>query len=298
MRTMSTDNIASRAEQENQFTTTHHVYEPHKAGLPPLQSYIVELWRRREFAAESSRAGLRAANTMTFFGQLWMVLNPLLLAAVYFILVNVLAGGGRGLDFFASLTAGLFMFYFIQSSMSTGAQSVVGGGKLLLNTAFPRLLMPFSAVRSAWYRFLPTVPVYFIFHLWSGRPFSWATLLVFPFIGMIILFSLGLASLFGALQVYFRDTTAFLPYFSRIWLYMSPVLWTIDDLDGKFLAYAKILQAVNPLFSLLGGYKEALVSGTVPPLSVWVGAFLWSTIVFAIGCLFFMSREREFAVRL
>src|SRR5690606_36568026 len=225
-----------------------HVYEPHKAGLPPLRTYIIELWRRREFASESSKAGLRAANTMTFFGQLWMVINPLLLAGVYYILVNVLAGGGRGLDFFASLTAGLFMFYFIQSSMSTGAGSVVGGGKLLLNTAFPRLLMSFSAVRSAWFRFLPTVPVYFVFHICSGRPFTWATLLVIPFVGMIILFSIGLAALFGALQVYFRDTTAFLPYFSRIWLYMSPVLWTIDDLDGKFLAYAKILQAVNPLF--------------------------------------------------
>jgi len=74
-----------------------------------------------------------------------------------------------------------------------------------------------------------------------------------------------------------------------------------------FLAYVSSL-ALSGAAALRGGVSAdamadflllaALVSGTVPPLSVWVGAFLWSTIVFAIGCLFFMSREREFAVRL
>ncbi len=70
-----------------------HVYEPHKAGLPPLKEYFKELWRRREFAIEMSRATLRAQNSDTVFGVLWNVLNPLLLAAVYYVLVVVLSGG-------------------------------------------------------------------------------------------------------------------------------------------------------------------------------------------------------------
>ena len=64
------------------------VYEPHRAGLPPLRPYVTELWRRRHFAAELSRATMRAANTRTFFGQVWLILNPLLLAFVYYVLVK------------------------------------------------------------------------------------------------------------------------------------------------------------------------------------------------------------------
>ena len=114
---------------------TLHVYEPHRAGLPKkLGPYFRELWERREFAAEMSRSGIRAANTRTVFGQIWLVLNPLLLALVYYLLVNVLSRQSQGMDFFAHLTAGLFTFYFISGCMSTGAASVVGGGRLLLNT--------------------------------------------------------------------------------------------------------------------------------------------------------------------
>ena len=50
-------------------------------GLPPLVPYFRELWHRRPFATEMSKATMRGANTSTFFGQAWLVLNPLLLAA-------------------------------------------------------------------------------------------------------------------------------------------------------------------------------------------------------------------------
>ena len=66
--------------EENEFTSERHVYEPHKIGIPPLRPYVRELWRRREFAREMSRTNLRAQHFNTVFGQLWLVLNPLMLA--------------------------------------------------------------------------------------------------------------------------------------------------------------------------------------------------------------------------
>src|SRR3712207_5440560 len=79
--------------EENEFTATRHVYEPHRVGLPKLGPYLREVWRRREFAAELSRTKLRSQHFNTVFGQLWLVLNPLLLGLVYFILVDILQRG-------------------------------------------------------------------------------------------------------------------------------------------------------------------------------------------------------------
>lgn len=292
---MSTVNAVTAGEDVNEFTTIHHVYEPHKAGLPPLIGYFRELWRRREFAREASKSDMKAANSLTVFGQLWLIINPLLLAAVYFLLVNVIAGGkARGMEYFAHLTAGLFTFYLVSGSMQTGAGSVVGGGKLLMNTSFPRLLLPLSAVRTAFFRFLPTMPVYFVFHLLAGNPLSWRTLTALPFLVMLIGFSAGLAAFFATLQVYFRDTTAFMPYFVRIWLYLSPVIWLISDVPKAMAPYVHL----NPVYPMLGGFTEALVQGKVPGWHLWLEGTVFSIVVFAVGCLFFMSREREFAVRL
>ncbi len=279
---------------------TYQRYEPHRAGLPNLKVYFRELWRRREFASEMSKAGMRGANSMTFFGQAWLVINPLLLAGVYYFIVQVIGGGSRGANgwtYFSHLTGGLFCFYYIQGSIGAGAASVVGAGKLILNTAFPRLLMPLSAVRTGFYRFLPTLPVYFVFHILAGNPFNLVTLFVAPiFLMLISVFTAGLAGLFAALQVYFRDTAAFLPYIMRLWLYVSPVLWTVDMISGHGAALK--LAPFNPLYPLLGGYGLALQNGTMPGLQMWLLAIFWTALSCLFGFGYFISRERDFAVRL
>src|SRR6476619_2745253 len=143
---MSTTVDAPR-ERENEFTTRRHVYEPHKVGLPPIWPYIQEFWRRREFAVELSRTNLRSQHYMTTFGQLWLILNPILLGFVYFLLVDILHHH-KNAD------------YFIQQSLNQSVKSVVTGGKLILNSAFPRALLPMASVRTAFFRFLPTLLIY------------------------------------------------------------------------------------------------------------------------------------------
>jgi teichoic acid transport system permease protein len=281
-----------------EFEPVYHYYGPHRAGLPPLIPYFRELWRRRAFAAEMSRATMRGANTSTFFGQAWLILNPLLLAAVYYVLVTIIKQRNDP-EFFAHLTLGLFAFQLVGTSITSGATSVTSSGKLLLNTPFPRLLIPLSAVRTAFFRFLPTVPVYFVFHLifltnvWSPK-----MLLALYFLGTMVVFGMGLAAFFAAVQVYFRDTSSFLPFFVRIWMYLSPILWAPEDILGRFSGPIMTLIQLNPMYSMIGGYSELLQTDNWPPLYMWISAGVWALAAAVIGFLYFISREREFAVRL
>jgi len=277
------------------------VFEPHKAGLPKLGPYFRDLKARIPFAVQFSRSGIKAAHSQTVFGQLWLVFNPLLLALVYFILINILSTpdpdsnpGAR----FAHIVGGLFVFFFVSGSIATGAGSVTGGGGLILNLAFPRLLMPLAAVRTAFFRFLPTLPVFVIINAILGRPdWSFSMLLGLAFLALIVVFSFGMAAFFAAVQVYFRDTTSFLPYFLRIWLYLSPVLWFVQDAEDKFPTLVDWM-ILNPLFSLIGGWTDLTLLGSVPEPKIWIAATIWAVVAMVGGSLFFMSRERDFAVRL
>src|SRR3954469_20995698 len=161
---------ASHVEHELEWDVEQHVYEPHRVGLPPIGPYIRELWRRREFAYELSRTKLQSQHFDTVFGKLWLVLNPLLLALVYFILVDILRRGHSPPGFFAHLVAGIFAYYFVSGAVRDGARSVVSGGRLVLNTAFPRTLLPLSTVVTSLRRFLPTFLIYIPIHLASGLP--------------------------------------------------------------------------------------------------------------------------------
>jgi teichoic acid transport system permease protein len=285
---------ADRVDRDDDFVGEHHVYESHRRGLPRLSSYLRELWRRREFALELSRTTLRAQHFSTVFGQLWLVINPLLLATVYFLLVEIVAAGQRGAPFFAHLMAGLFAFYFVSGAVTQGANSVVGGGKLILNTAFPRTLLPLSSVLTAFMRFVPTVLVYAVMHVVAGLPIGFHLLSALPVLALLVLFAAGVAMFVATAQVYFRDLSSFLPYLMRIWLYVSPVLYYVSEVPARF----KAIVALNPLYPLLAAWSQVLNEGRLPSPGFLLWGAAWAGGAFFVGAVFFISREREFAVRL
>src|SRR4051794_40370611 len=285
---------ARHHEREVEWAGEEHVYEPHRIGLPPIGPYVRELWRRREFAYELSRTTLQAQHFDTVFGKVWLVLNPLLLAGVYFMLVDIVRRGHSPPGFFAHLVAGIFAYYFVSGAVRDGVKSVVSGGKLVLNTAFPRTLLPLSTVITSFYRFVPTFLIYIPIHLISGLPVGLVDLWILPIVVCLALVAGGLSMFVAALQVYFRDVKSFLPYVLRVWLYASPVLYFAYQVPH---GYKWILKA-NPIGSLLTAWSEVLQRGHSPrPIDMLLG-LAWGLVLFVGGALFFMSRERDFAVRL
>ena len=280
--------------RENDFAEVHHVYEPHLVGLPPLLPYIREAWRRRSFAVELSRTKLRAQHFNTVFGQLWLVLNPLLLAGVYFVLVDILRGGSSREGFFAHLVAGIFAYHLVSDAVRQGTKSVVSGGRLILNTAFPRVLLPLGSVISAVKRFLPCLVIYVPVHIVSGLPVDLNLLWVLPLLGLLVVMASGLAMIVGALQVYFRDLKNFMPYLLRVWLFASPVLYFADEMPEKY----RFLLDLNPLGQLLSAWSDVINLGGTPSGRELIVASAWAFGTLIVGFLFFVSREREFAVRL
>jgi teichoic acid transport system permease protein len=291
-----------------------HVYAPHKASLPPLGPYLREFWNRRRFAYELSRATQKANHFDSPLGALWLVLNPMLLGFVYFLLISVLSGGvGDWKANLGRILIGIFTWYYASNSMNLGSASITAGGRLILNQAFPRALLPLSSVISAALMYLPTIPVYIVYYLLASKFDTYEpvpgtsepaahhlpgldnpALLWFPLLLVILTIEcFGLAMIFATMTVYFRDTSKFLGYFLRIWLYLTPVLYDISKLeDHKWVLY------LNPLGPIIGSITRLWTDG-VPPGPYLLGAAVgWAFIMLLFGSYIFVSRERDFAVRI
>ncbi len=274
-------------------STPLQVYEPFRAGLPPLRKYWRSLWSRRTFISEYSRSELREQHFDSIFGQLWLILNPLLLSGVYFLLIVIIGGSGGAIRY-GHLTASLFLFYLVSNSLSGGVKSVTAGQRLILNTAFPRMMLPISATVIAFFKFIPTLFVFLIMRTVLGLPFGWEMLWSIPIILIALMFSLGVAILISTINVYFRDIASFLPYLIRTLLYLSPILYEASSLKPEL----RILEYFNPLFPILDSWSLAVVHSQTPHLSSMLSSIAWALGVLLIGTYFFLSREREFAVRL
>jgi teichoic acid transport system permease protein len=269
------------------------VYEPFRAGLPKLGRYWKSLWARRTFIKEYSKSELREQHFNSVFGQLWLVLNPLLLSGVYFILI-VIIGGATDSTRYVHLTASLFLFYLVANSLTGGVKSVTAGQRLILNSAFPRIMLPVAAVVIALFRFFPTLIVFLLIKAVVGSPFTFQMFWAIPILLITIFLSLALAITISCINVYFRDIASFLPYLTRTLLYLSPILYEAAALNPSL----RVIEVINPLFPILDSWSRALVHGEVPQISSMLQGLAWATGIFVAGTYFFLSREREFAVRL
>jgi ABC-type polysaccharide/polyol phosphate export permease len=173
-------------------------------------------------------------------------------------------------------------------------KSITAGQRLILNTAFPRIMLPISAVVIAIFKFLPNLAVFLVIITVLGLPFSWQMLWAIPVLLTTMLLALGLAVTISCINVYFRDIASFLPYMTRTLLYLSPILYEAADLKPKL----KTLELFNPLFPILDSWSRALVHGQAPISSHLLIALGWAVGIFLVGTYSFLSREREFAVRL
>ncbi len=258
-----------------------------------MRTYMRSLWHRRAFVAEFARSQLREQNFGSVFGQLWLILNPLLLSGVYFLLIYVI-GGTSDATRFAHLTASLFLFYLIANSLTGGVKAITSGQRLILNTSFPRIMLPISAVVVAILRFLPTLAVAFVIHALVGLPYSWQMLWAIPILFVAVVMGLGLAILMSCINVYFRDISSMLPYLTRSLLYLSPILYEASKVaDG-----IKAFQIFNPLFYLLDSWSRVMVHAQAPTTFGMAHASTFAIAIFVVGTYFFLSRERDFAVRL
>jgi teichoic acid transport system permease protein len=265
-----------------------------KAGrfVAASRKYLQELWSRREFAWYMAMGNLRSRNASTALGLVWWVLNPLLMGAVYYIVFGVILGISRDLSY---LLSGVFVFYYTSTSITTGANSIIQNRTLLVNLQFPRLIMPITAVIEAGVGFLTSIPALYLIigptqGVWPPKRF----LILFPIIFVIqSLFNLGMSALTARVTVPFRDVTNLIPHLLRIWFYLSPILYVATQFE-KLPAFAATLFRLNPMVSLLGVYRSALLGYHFDPTELAFAA-AWAVGIALIAITSFIKYEGKMA---
>lgn len=266
--------------------TSNPVYYSKRAG-----DYLRELWRRREFAWYLAIGNFRARNASTALGLFWWVLNPLLLSGVYFVIFGLIFPVDRDIIY---LMSGMFVFHFTAQSLSGGANSVLQNSRLLVNVPLPRIVLPIAGVIEKTLGFLVSLGLLLVLAVPLAQSVPGpALLLLLITIPLQLLFNLGLACLAGRFAVPFRDIKNVIPYITRIWLYLSPIIWPLSLLDRASESVQE-LASWNPMFSIISVYRTALLDYPFDP--VMLGRFvMWSFLVGVVGVAVFIKYEGKMA---
>ena len=221
------------------------------AQRPPIGVYLRELAHRWSFIMGFATARNIAMYTEAKLGQLWQILAPLLNAGVYFLIFGlIIKGVSRGVpNYLAFLVTGVFVFSFTQRTFISTSKVITDSLPLIRALQFPRASLPLAYVMIELQQMLMSMAVLVVIVLGTGEPFTWYWLLTIPALLLLTAFNAGIGLFAARVGARVNDFAQLLPFLMRTWLYLSGVLYSIQQLVAQHsqnYGWATTLLQLNP----------------------------------------------------
>lgn len=245
-------------------------------------------------------------------GLMWSYVKPLVQFLIYFVALGVFLNLQRGTPNYAIyLFAGIVLVNFFTESLSNATRSIVDNRDLIRKIYLPRELFPVATVWVSAAHFLPQLLVLIGACLvvgWTPSVLQLAAV-VLIFL-MVAVLATGLGLIFGAINVYFRDSENIVDMIVMVVTWASPVLYVWSMVERVMGPWFWIYQ-LNPMTVAVEVFHWAfweptlkadqLTGATMPPdlLTIWLPvAMLITVAVLFIGQLTFRRLAIHFAQEL
>lgn len=181
-------------------------------------------------------------------GFAWLVIQPLLLLAVYsFVFTTIFKArvpDSGGIGFVPYLAIAFWPWTAFSESVLRASNSVSANAALIGKVAIPSEMIPLSTVTATFMMHMAGYLAVLLVIQLLGTPVFWpGLLLALPLLFLMFLFAAGLALLISALQVFIRDVAQILPPLMTFWFFTTPILYSSSVLPDKFALAMKF----NPM---------------------------------------------------
>ncbi len=272
-----------------------------------MTSSLRNLVARRDLVRELTRSEIRSDSADSSIGLLWWFVDPLLMMAIYSLLVVGIFGRGH--------SVGAPYPLFVLCALTPWKQLTTGVGKctrvlrskegLIKSVPFPTVALPLSVVGSSFVYFLAGFGVLVVATaLWPGLPHEgrWLPLVQLPFLMIFQLAAVsGLALATACYGVLVRDLSNVITYLLRAAFYLTPGLYSAERVQAALIARfgettGERLFSVymaNPFAALVTGYRDALLYDRFLEARYWPALALSSLALLGIGWAVYQHYDRR-----
>lgn len=257
------------------------------------EAYVADIWKRRDFVVSLPIEELQSQHLDTFLGNIWHLFDPLISAAIYYLVFGVFLGVGAETDnYILWLVIGVFTYDLTASTISGGAKSIFGRQGLMRSFRFPRAIVPISNalghLLSFSFQFLVIAVCTFATGIGPSR--RW---LLIPLVVLLhTAFNLGGSFIAARLNDSFRDVQEIVPFILRLLRYTTGVMFPVEKFFGKNVLIDFIVSA-NPLVQLINFYRWVLI-GTDLNIGLSIVAVIESVLILWFGFRFFRVAEYRY----
>jgi lipopolysaccharide transport system permease protein len=238
------------------------------------------LTRHRQLTWEMTRREVADRYAGQVLGVFWAVGHPLALMGIYvFVFVKVFQAklGGAvdlpldhstyilSLDYTAYILSGLIPWMAFQESMNKGTTVILGNANLVKQVVFPIEVLPVKTVIASFSTQIVATAVLVAYVLARSGSLPWTYALLPVLFAFEALAMVGVAYIFAAVSVYFRDLKDVVQVFCVAGMYVMPVFYPPDMVPAMF----RPLLYVNPFSYMVWCFQDACCYGRIEHPWAW-----------------------------
>src|SRR6185312_12348518 len=230
-------------------------------GWVPLK--LKDLWEYRELLYFLVWRDIKVRYKQTALGATWAIIQPFFTMVVFSIFFGHLAKvPSDGIPYPIFSYCALVPWLLFAFALTESATSLAQNQYLITKIYFPRLIIPLAPI------FTGLVDFLFAFILLVGMMLFYGivpkiTILLFPvFLLLAMVASFGVGVWLAALTVEYRDLRYTIPFLVQFCMFASPIAYPSSLVPGRW----KILYALNPMTSVIEGFRWVLLGTAAPPL--------------------------------
>jgi ABC-2 type transport system permease protein len=264
--------------------TAASVRVPAAPKWTPVQRYRRSLWLL-------TTRDLRVRYSTNALGWLWSVLDPLLMAAIYwFVFTVVFQRGVNHPPYMVFLLTGLLPWTWFSGAINDSAKAFTRDAKLIRSTTIPRSIWVTRIVLSKGIEFLFSLPVLIAFvvvSFFTAEPARLDWQLVFFPLAIVLqaILTTGIGLIVAPLVVFFRDLERAVRLILRFGFYATPIIFSLGDL-GRVHHSLEIIGSLNPLAGIVGIYRAGFFDEPLDWPAIGIGTAV-SLVLLAVGILVF-----------
>ena len=220
-------------------------------------------------------------------GFSWLILQPLLLLAVYAFVFSTIFKAripeAADIGFVPYLAIAFWPWTAFSEAILKASGSITANSALIGKVAFATEQIPLATVTATFIMHLIGYMAVLIVLQLMGTGIHWIyLLLVFPIILLMWVLACSISLVASAIQVFVRDLAQILPPLITFWFFTTPILYSSSHLPESIQA----LTQWNPMAWFIARLRELLLFGETnfdykaPLMVLFVIVFAWVSLRF------------------
>lgn len=266
-----------------------------------LQHDLFMFSKYRNLLRELVRKNVQLKYRESWLGIFWSFLQPLLNMVVLSVVFGGMFGnrGDEVICFPVYLFTGRLIFDFFSSSTKKALRSFRENAAIIKKVYVPKYMYPLSGIFSSFVTFaismicLVCVVAFFkLTGISGGKGIIvdyHAFYIIIPiFIALIL--SAGVGLILSVLQVYFRDIEFIYDVLTQLLFYMVPIIYHVSKINSLWIV---VIIKINPLYSIIELFRQSVMYGMNPSLSMIAYSLITSVLVLIIGIIIFEKKSDD-----